>query len=154
MRECTVIRRRHLLSFPRFLRVNITAPLTAAGLPEDCHRYGPLREYEHLNLSQLAPRSVRGGHYVLRTAIMYNKRHHWTYIHGQPSVYVSDETSRIATPHDVQMVARCARILIYEQVALTEGNSMPPTLRQTMMDCEKKTPATASCQLATVRSID
>ena len=31
MRECTVIRRRHLLSFPRFLRVNITAPLTATG---------------------------------------------------------------------------------------------------------------------------
>ena len=30
------------------------------------------------------------------------------------SIYVSDEISRLATSDDIQMVARCARILIYK----------------------------------------
>ena len=38
-------KQRFLLSLPRFLRITIKAPLTAAGLPQDHHQYGPLREY-------------------------------------------------------------------------------------------------------------
>ena len=40
-----------VLTLPRFLRITITAPRTAAALPPDRHQYGPLREYESLDLS-------------------------------------------------------------------------------------------------------
>ena len=53
--ECPAIRRRFLLSLPRFLRINITAPLASDALPMDFHQHGPLHEYEILNLSRLAP---------------------------------------------------------------------------------------------------
>ncbi len=46
--------------------------------------------------------------------IMYSKRHHWVYLHGESPTLVSDETSRVATPDDIRGVAQCARILIYE----------------------------------------
>jgi hypothetical protein len=54
-------------------------------------------------------------HYTLRVAIMYRKRHHWVYLHGQFPIIISDGVSRLASPEDLQMVALCARILIYEQ---------------------------------------
>ena len=113
--ECPAIRRRSLLSLPRFLRVNITAPLASDALPMDFHQHGPLHDYERLNLSRLTPqpRQVQS-HYILRAAIMYSKRHHWVYLHGETPIFVSDETSRVATPGDIQKVALCARILIYE----------------------------------------
>ena len=47
---------------------------------------------------------------------MYSERHHWVYMHGETPILVSDETSRVATPGDIQKVALCARILIYEMI--------------------------------------
>ena len=109
-------KQRFLLSLPRFLRITITAPRTVANLPQDHHQHGPLREYESLDLSQLAPHlTPEQGRYTLRAAIMYSRRHHWTYLHGQPSVYISDDVSRVATSDDIQAVATCARVLVYEQ---------------------------------------
>ena len=46
---------------------------------------------------------------------MYSRRHHWTYVHSQPPVYISDDVSRVATLDDIQAVATCARVLVYEQ---------------------------------------
>ena len=118
-------RQRLLLSLPRFLRINITASLTSEALPVDFHRHGPLREYETLDLSQLTPQPLcKRAHYTLRAAIMYSARHHWTYLHGPTPIYVSDDTSRIASPQDIQMVALCARILIYEQI-FPPGSCLP-----------------------------
>jgi hypothetical protein len=53
---------------------------------------------------------------------MHSKRHHWVYLHGQPS----DEQSRVATPADLQMVALChgSRILIYERILPLKGVRM------------------------------
>ena len=114
--ERPAARHRFLLSLPRFLRVTIVAPLTSAALPIDYHRHGPLRDYEALDLSLLTPQpQSRHAHYNLRAAIMYSERHHWAYLHGHTPIFVSDDTSRVATPADVQMVALCARILIYER---------------------------------------
>jgi hypothetical protein len=111
--DCPATRQRLLLSLPRFLRINITASLTSEALPVDFHRHGPLREYETLDLSQLTPQPLsKQAHYTLRAAIMYSARHHWTYLHGPTPIYVSDDTSRVASPQDIQMVALCARILI------------------------------------------
>jgi hypothetical protein len=110
------IRQRVLLSLPRFLKISIIAPLTSAALPADYHQHGPLREFEELDLTQLAPQPQRKpARYTLRAAIMYSKRHHWTYLHDSLPIFVSDNISRAATPADIQMVARCARILIYER---------------------------------------
>ena len=111
--ECPATRRGFLLSLPRFLRVNVTAPLASGALPMDFHQHGPLKEYDRLNLSQVAPQQAQS-YYILRAAIMYSKRHHWVYLHGESPTLVSDETSRVATPDDIRGVARCARILIYE----------------------------------------
>jgi hypothetical protein len=44
-------------------------------------------------------------------------------------MYISDEISRIATPDDLQNVALCARILIYEQITNPEQFTAPPMLR-------------------------
>ena len=65
--ECPATRQRFLLSLPHFLRVNVTAPLTSAALPLDFHQHGPLREYEKLDLSQLAQHPQQAlCHYTLR----------------------------------------------------------------------------------------
>ena len=70
------IRRQTLLSLPRFLRINVTAPLTPDGFPMDFHQHGPFREFERLDLSRLAPSpQCEQAHYTLRAAIMYSKRH-------------------------------------------------------------------------------
>ncbi len=112
---------RLFLWLPRFLRVNVTSPPTSQRLPKDFHKHWPLREFERLDLSQLAPqRQPMQGHYVLRAAIMYSHKHHWTYVHGSPPIYVSDETSRIGNSDDMKNVARCARILFYEQYTHSE----------------------------------
>lgn len=125
--ECPAITQRVLLSLPRFLRVNITSPPTSEGIPEDFHQHGPLQEFERLNLSQLTPQfQPTQGQYVLRAAIMYSQEHHWTYLHGQSPIYVSDDVSRIATPEDMQEVALCARILIYEQNVRSEECAPTP----------------------------
>ena len=128
--ESPAIRRRSLLSYPRFLRVNVTSPLSSGRQPANFHQHGPLREFEQLNLSPLIPwLQPTQGQYVLRAAIMYSHQHHWTYVHGSPPMYISDEISRIATPDDLQNVALCARILIYEQITNPEQFTAPPMLR-------------------------
>ena len=160
--DSPAITQRFLLSLPRFLRVNITSPLTAQRLPEDSHKQGPLREFERLNLSQLTPQlQPTQGLYVLRAAIMYSQRHHWTYVHGSPSIHVSDELSRIATPGDLQNVALCARILIYEQDARSEeGTNTTLELRNSASKMAAETavckpaplsPAAAPAQLVAAR---
>ena len=102
------IRRQTLLSLPRFLRINVTAPLTPDGFPMDFHQHGPFREFERLDLSRLAPSpQCEQAHYTLRAAIMYSKRHHWAYLQGHTPIFVSDATDRVATPADLQMVALC-----------------------------------------------
>ena len=57
---------------------------------------------------------------------MYRKRHHWVYLHGQFPIYISDGISRLASPEDLQMVALCARILIYEQASSPDSNPPNP----------------------------
>jgi hypothetical protein len=70
-----------------------------------------------LDLSQLTPQPQRrASQYALRAAIMYSRKHHWAYLCGTTPIFVSDHISRVATPADIQMVARCARILIYERI--------------------------------------
>ena len=82
----------------------------------------PLQEYERLDLSDLVlPPQPKPVHYTLRAAIMYSKRHHWAYLHDQPPIFVSDATSRVATPGDVGLVARCARTLVYERTVPAEA---------------------------------
>ena len=51
---------------------------------------------------------------------MYRKRHHWVYLHDQNSILVSDAIGRVATPGDVELVARCAQILVYERIGSVE----------------------------------
>jgi hypothetical protein len=120
--KCPAVRQRSLLSLPRFLKINITAPRTPTGLPIDYHQHGPLQEYERLDLSDLVlPPQPKPVHYTLRAAIMYSKRHHWAYLHDQPPIFVSDATSRVATPGDVGLVARCARTLVYERTVPAEA---------------------------------
>ena len=103
---CPATMQRLLLSFPRFLRVNVILPPTSEGVPADFHQHGPLQAFERLNLSQLIPQLQSAqGQYVLRAAIMYSQAHHWTYLHGQSPIYVSDDISRLATPEDLQEVA-------------------------------------------------
>ena len=115
---CPATMQRLLLSFPRFLRVNVISPPTSEGVPADVHQHGPLQAFERLHLSQLIPQLQSAqGQYVLRAAIMYSQAHHWTYLHGQSPIYVSDDISRLATPEDLQEVALCARILLYEHDA-------------------------------------
>ncbi len=63
--------------------------------------------------------------YTLRSAIIYSERHHWAYLHDQTPIFVSDDISRAATPDDIQMVAQCARILIYEQNSQPASRSIP-----------------------------
>jgi uncharacterized UBP type Zn finger protein len=53
--EHPAVRQQSLCSLPRFLKINITAPLVSAALPPDYHHHGPLRDYEMLDLSQLTP---------------------------------------------------------------------------------------------------
>ncbi len=116
------IRQRFLLSLPLFLKNSIIAPLTSQALPADYHLHGPPRDFEELDLTQLAPQPQRKpARYTLRAALMYSKRHHCTYLHGLFPIFVSDNISRAATPADIQMVARCARILIYEQPSPISG---------------------------------
>ena len=50
--EHPAVRQRFLRSLPRFLKINITAPLTSAARPPDYHQHGPPRDYEMLDLSQ------------------------------------------------------------------------------------------------------
>jgi hypothetical protein len=60
-----------LCSLPRFLRINITAPLNSAAQPLDFHQHG-LQDYYSLNLSRLNSNIQQAQiHYTLRTAIMY-----------------------------------------------------------------------------------
>ena len=47
---------------------------------------------------------------------MYSRKHHWAYLCGTTPIFVSDHISRVATPADIQMITRCARILIYERI--------------------------------------
>ncbi len=111
--ECPAIRQWSLRSLPRFLRINITAPLTSAGLPPDYHHHGSLRNYQGLDLSQINPRSHRRtSRYTLCAAIMYSKKHYWAYLNGTTPVVVSDHICREATPTDIRMTARCAQLLI------------------------------------------
>ncbi len=63
--ERPAMRQRTLLSFPRFLKINISVPLTADGLPTDYHPYGPILEYETLDLTRLAQLSQSGNSTVL-----------------------------------------------------------------------------------------
>jgi hypothetical protein len=71
-KERPAVRQRTVLSFPRFLKIKITAPVKADGLPTDYHQHGPLLEYETLDLSRFAPLSQRRkAHYTLHAAIMY-----------------------------------------------------------------------------------
>ena len=81
----------------------------------DFHQHGPLREFEGLGLSRLAssPQCERA-HYAHRAAIMYNRRHHWAYLHSKTLIFVSEAANRVANPADLKMVALCARI--YEQI--------------------------------------
>ena len=148
-------RQRFLLS-PRFLRINIVAPLTSEALPIDFHQYGPLREYETLDLSQLTLQPQRGqALYTLRAAIMYSKRHHWAYLYGHTPTFVSDDVSRVATPSDMHMVALCARILIYKRTSLPYSCSIAPGLggSVTAMATKKSTsaPTLSALLLALIR---
>jgi hypothetical protein len=69
-----------------------------------------------LYLSQLTPQPQRRAlQYTLRAAIMYSRKLHWSYLCGTTPIFVSDHISRVATPADIQLIARCARILIYER---------------------------------------
>ena len=52
--QCPAVRQLSILSLPRFLKINITAPHTPAGLPTDYHQHGPLQEYERLDLTDLS----------------------------------------------------------------------------------------------------
>ena len=161
--ENPAIRRRSLLFYPRFLWVNVTSPLTSGRQPADFHQHGPLREFEQLDLSQLIPGlQPMLGQYVLRAAIMYSHKHHWTYVHGSPSIYVSDEISRVATSDDLQNVALCARTLIYEQYTDSEQFIIPPVsmnpmpVRQPETDVRKlafASPAVGSARPVAVRPV-
>ena len=94
---------------------------------------------------------------MLRAAIMYSHKHHWTYVHGSPPIYVSDEISRIATSDDLQNVTLCARTLIYEQYTNSGQFIIPPisrnptAMRQTETDVRKSafaSPAAGGSQLS------
>ena len=99
-------RQRLLTSPPRFLRINIVAPMTSAALPLDYHQHGQLLEYDTLDLSPVTQNGQ--AHYTLCAAIMYCEHHYWVYLHGRDPILVDDDVSRLATPEDKAMVALCA----------------------------------------------
>ena len=141
------IKRRFLASLPRFLMITITESLGSNGLPTEQHPFGPLREFEQLDLSsvyQSCP-PIKSC-YTLCTAILYRHRHHWTYLHGPPAVIISDDCSRIATSDDLAEVASCARILIYKQL-----EHAPPDDRNSQQPRRKEELANAFIQTITTK---
>ncbi len=66
------IKRRFLASLPRFLMITITAPLGPNGLPSEQHPFGPLRDFEQLDLSSVYNSSQSAKCcYTLCSAILY-----------------------------------------------------------------------------------
>ena len=121
------VQQRFLLSLPTILMVTISEPLGPDGLPPNHHHYGPLQDFEKLDLSCLImqqPTVPCHSHYTLHAAIMYSHRHHWTYLPGPPATYISDSINRLATPEDFLRVAESARVLIYTQDIPVQPNAV------------------------------
>ena len=106
---------RHPRSFSQTLRVNITSSQAEYALPKDFHQHS-LQRFESLELSP-------SDHFILVAAVMYSQRHHWVYVHGQYPIIIDDERSRVATPDDLPIVARCARILLYERLSPADSSA-------------------------------
>jgi hypothetical protein len=61
-------------------------------------------------------------------------------VHGQYPIIIDDERSRAATPDDLPIVARCARILLYERLTRSPADSGATALQRKPSNGSKSRP--------------
>ncbi len=115
-------RHRNFLSLPRLLKITIAGPQTSTGLPPDYHPYDA-RLILH---SPGIPTEIDPVQFVLSNNVLQPPSLELP-AHSPTPIIIDDKISRIATSADMEQVAMCARVLLYEQVSPQQCSSVPAT---------------------------